>query len=153
MKRKRQFLRAIKILAPNDPFIHRAAQRVSEETLPLLPGGAALEFVVAMERLRSSIASNRTTFRSRPKRTRCRIRQTCRAQTTTCEAETYQGQLRLKDALRVKSAEYWLKLGQPDQALLELQALPKSVQSLSWVLKVHVAAVHAAGAAYMARVE
>jgi hypothetical protein len=152
MKRKNQFLRAIKILAPNDSFIHRAAQRVSEETLPLLPGGAALEFVVAMERLRSSIAFNGT---RKPNRSRCRVEATPTpgARVTPREAETLQGQLRLKDALRVKSAEYWLRLGQPEQALLELESLPKSVRRLPWVLKVHVAAVHAAGDAYMARAE
>jgi hypothetical protein len=152
MKRKHQFLQAIQILAPNDSFIHRAARRVSEDTLPLLPGGAALEFVVAMERLRSSIASSGTTC-GKPNPSTCRLESTAGARARVREPNTYQGQLRLSHALRVKSAEYWLKLGEPEQALLELRALPKSVQSLSCVLKVHLAAVHAAGDGYIARAE
>ena len=36
--------------------------------------------------------------------------------------------LRLGDALRVKSAELWLKLGQPVSALLELQQLPRKAR-------------------------
>jgi hypothetical protein len=35
--------------------------------------------------------------------------------------------LRLKDALRIKSAEFWLKLGEPGQAVLELRQVPKRV--------------------------
>jgi hypothetical protein len=46
MKRKQQFLRAIETLAPGDQFILKAAQSVPEESLPLAPGGAALELVV-----------------------------------------------------------------------------------------------------------
>jgi hypothetical protein len=150
MKRKQQFLRAIRILAPNDSFIRRAAHRVSEETLPLLPGGAALEFVVALERFRSSIAFAGTAL-PKPHHSRCRLKSP--GQTTAPDAKTFRAGLRLKDALRVKSAEYWLKLGQPDQALAELAALPKSVQRFPWPLKVHLAAVHAAGVGYITRTE
>jgi hypothetical protein len=151
MKRKQQFLRAIKILAPNDPFIRRAAHRVSQKTLPLLPGGAALEFVVALERFRSSIAFAVTAALPKPNHSRCRLKS--RGQTTASDAKTLRARLRLKDALRVKSADYWLKLGQPDQALAELAALPKSVQRFPWPLKVHLAAVHAAGEGYITRTE
>ena len=35
--------------------------------------------------------------------------------------------LTFKDAIRIKSAEFWLKLGQPAQALSELQRLPRSL--------------------------
>jgi hypothetical protein len=49
MKRKQQFLRAIQIMAPNDPLVFQAAQRVSEEALPVAPGGEALEFVEQTE--------------------------------------------------------------------------------------------------------
>ena len=34
----------------------------------------------------------------------------------------------LKEELRIKSAEFWLKLGEPVPALLELQQLPKKAQ-------------------------
>ena len=33
--------------------------------------------------------------------------------------------LTIKDAVRVKSAEFWIKLGEPRQALSELQQLPR----------------------------
>jgi predicted Zn-dependent protease len=36
--------------------------------------------------------------------------------------------LMLRDALRVRSAEMWLRLGEPAQALMELQKLPKRAQ-------------------------
>jgi hypothetical protein len=50
-------------------------------------------------------------------------------------------QLRLGDALRVKSAELWLKLGQPVPALLELQQLPRKAQGHPWANKVFRTAV------------
>jgi hypothetical protein len=34
--------------------------------------------------------------------------------------------LTIQDSLQIKAAEYWLKLGEPDQALKELEALPSS---------------------------
>src|SRR5260370_5786427 len=55
MKRKQQFLKAIQILAPGDTFIRKAAERVTEESLPVAPGGAALELVVAMQKLIPSV--------------------------------------------------------------------------------------------------
>jgi hypothetical protein len=50
--KKEKFLTAVQILAPNDAFILQSAQLVREETLPAFPGGAALEFVVALRRRR-----------------------------------------------------------------------------------------------------
>jgi hypothetical protein len=41
-------------------------------------------------------------------------------------------QMRFRDALRVRSAEYWLKLGEPYPALLELERLPDRAQSHPW---------------------
>lgn len=40
--------------------------------------------------------------------------------------------MRFRDALRVKSAEFWLKLGEPYPALLELQHLPDRIQTHPW---------------------
>jgi len=51
---------------------------------------------------------------------------------------------RLEDALLVKSAEYWLKLGEPIQALMELQQLPESKKKDPWVVKIFVSATGAA---------
>ena len=114
-------------MAPNDSFVIQAAERVSEETLPVVPGGAALEFVVAMEKLKNSVgftgAESNEVFDG---------------------IQLFDGHMQLKDALCVKSAEYWLKLGQPAQALNVMGALPESVQRNSWVVKVRVAAVGAA---------
>ena len=51
MNKKESFLKAVQILAPDDQFILQSAHCVAEESLPDTPGGAALEFVVAMQRL------------------------------------------------------------------------------------------------------
>jgi hypothetical protein len=58
MKRKRQFLRSVQILAPGDTFFLNAAQSVPEESLPVAPGGAALDLVVAMQKLMRSANDN-----------------------------------------------------------------------------------------------
>jgi hypothetical protein len=50
-------------------------------------------------------------------------------------------QFELEDELRVKSAEYWLKLGVADEALRELEALPENIWRGSRVLKLRVAAL------------
>jgi hypothetical protein len=44
--------------------------------------------------------------------------------------------MRLNEGLRIKSAEYWLKLGQPLPALLELQRLPKRARRRPWAKQV-----------------
>jgi len=36
--------------------------------------------------------------------------------------------LRFRDAWRVKSAEFWMRIGEPSQAWLELQTLPKKAR-------------------------
>jgi hypothetical protein len=58
MNTKAKFLKAVQILAPGGDFVLRAAQRVPEETLPIYPGGAALELVVALQKLGSRIVHN-----------------------------------------------------------------------------------------------
>jgi hypothetical protein len=50
-------------------------------------------------------------------------------------------QLSLAHALRIKTAEYWLQLGQGKEALRELEKLPERVQGDSRVLKARVAAI------------
>jgi hypothetical protein len=47
-------------------------------------------------------------------------------------------------ALRVKSAEFWLKLGEPTQALRELNALPAWTRRHPWAIQVLLSAVRAA---------
>src|ERR1039458_6891550 len=49
--------------------------------------------------------------------------------------------LSLKTSLQIKAAEYWLKLGEADQALRELEALPSRIWNHSWALKTRIAAV------------
>ncbi len=53
--RKMQFIRVVRLLAPQDNLAMQIARRVRENDLPAYPGGAALEFVVALSRLRSSL--------------------------------------------------------------------------------------------------
>lgn len=49
----------------------------------------------------------------------------------------------LGQALRVKSAEYWLEHGQPDEALRELEKLSRKAWDHPWAVRVRVAAVEA----------
>jgi len=48
-----------------------------------------------------------------------------------------------QDSLQIKSAEYWLKLGEADQALRELEALPSRSWKCGWALKTRIAAMGA----------
>jgi len=50
--------------------------------------------------------------------------------------------INLSDALYVKSAEFWLQLGQPSQALLELRRLSQRGRPHPWASKVFVSALH-----------
>jgi len=49
--------------------------------------------------------------------------------------------LSLAHALRIKTAEYWLLLGQGKEAINELEKLPECVQGNSRVLRVRVTAI------------
>jgi hypothetical protein len=49
----------------------------------------------------------------------------------------------LRQALRVKSAEYWMEHGQPNEALRGLEKLPQKAWNHPWVARVRVAAVKA----------
>jgi hypothetical protein len=51
--------------------------------------------------------------------------------------------LSIKDAVCVKSAEMWLKLGEPKQALQELQSLRKRAWKHPWTENVLWRAAHA----------
>ena len=55
------------------------------------------------------------------------------------------GQLSLPHALRVLSAEYWLSLGEPDQAFRELELLPNGPWGHPLAVKVRVAALGVLG--------
>ncbi len=46
----------------------------------------------------------------------------------------------LKDALHVKAAEFWLKLGEPIEAFLELEQLPRRVRRHPWAVEVFLRA-------------
>ena len=52
--------------------------------------------------------------------------------------------LPLRAALPVRSAEYWLQLGQPSLALTELASLPDAVRRHEWPMRVRLAALNAA---------
>jgi hypothetical protein len=49
----------------------------------------------------------------------------------------------LKNSLQIKAAEYWLKLGEADQALRELEAQPSGIWTHRWALKTRIAATGA----------
>jgi hypothetical protein len=149
MNRKEQFLEAVRILAPGDAFALRAASGIPENRLPAFPGGVALEFVSAIERLKG--LGRCTVDAARPRRCggaavprpTCRSRATLGQYETAGVVENLTGNLKLHDALRVKAAEYWLKLGEPAQAILELQGLPGDLQKHTWVVRVSLAALRA----------
>jgi hypothetical protein len=48
-----------------------------------------------------------------------------------------------QDSLRIKAAEYWLKLAEADQALKELEGLPSRSWKCGWALKTRIAAMGA----------
>jgi hypothetical protein len=49
--------------------------------------------------------------------------------------------LAIQDSLQIKAAEYWLKLGEADQALKELENLPSKVWTTGWALRPRIAAI------------
>ena len=49
--------------------------------------------------------------------------------------------LPIQDSLQIKAAEYWLELGEPDQALRELEALPARTWTCGWALRARIAAL------------
>ena len=51
--------------------------------------------------------------------------------------------LPLREAIPVRSAEYWLELGEPGLALKELQILSASSRQHSWPRRVQLLATHA----------
>jgi len=124
MSRKQQFMRAVEILAPDNRFIHQVAQRIPGEKLPVAPGGVALEFVVALQKLGQP--ANGVPFEVGSDRT---------------PAASAVAPISLSHALRIKSAEYWLKLGEADQALRELEHLPKSGWNHPYAVKNRIAAL------------
>jgi hypothetical protein len=120
--RKQKFMRAVQLLAPGDQFIQRAAQGVSAEKLPNFPGSAALEFVVAVQKLREP--GNRLALKT-TSRPRCASPKP----------------LSIPYAIRIKCAEYWLKLGEAEEALRELETLPRRRWNHPAAIKARVTAV------------
>ena len=123
--RKSKFLSAVQILAPHDQFIHKAAQRIPAEQLSAYPGAAALEFVVAVQKLRQPLQD-------------LQIRATKNKQRS---GSVGLAKLPISDALRIKGAEYWLKLGEADEALRELERLPGLTWKHPAALKARIAAL------------
>ena len=130
--RKQQFLTAVQILAPNDSFIIQTAQRVSEASLPAFPGGAALEFVATLETLKPAALPVNS---PRPSKPQARDRddsepglagsESPSEAVETNAAAAHPGEMVLKDAVRVRSAVFWLRLGEADLALKELEGLSR----------------------------
>jgi hypothetical protein len=123
--RRQQFEQTVQILAAGDQLIFQAAQRIPEERLPAFPGAAALEFVAAFQNLRES--------RSHPIKRK--------AHQSTCTNR----KLSLSHLIQVKSAEYWLRLGEADEAVRELEHLPGRAWNHSSAVKLRVAALEVLG--------
>jgi hypothetical protein len=119
MNAKSQFVQTIQILAPNDSIIHQAAKSLPADSLPSCSEGA-LQFVVTMQK-----GLGLGGFRQHVK---------------MGEAKD-EVLLSVPHAIRIKSAEYWLKLGEDDEALKELQKLPKKIWNHRAVVKARVAAM------------
>ena len=49
----------------------------------------------------------------------------------------------MQDSLQIKAAEYWLELGEADQALKELESLPSKSWKCGWALRTRIAALGA----------
>jgi hypothetical protein len=52
--------------------------------------------------------------------------------------------VRLEHAVRAKSAEFWLRLSEPLEALAEIENIPHPARRKGWVHRLHEAAVRAA---------
>ena len=132
--RKQQFEQTVQILAPGDQLILQAARRIPEERLPAFPGAAALEFVVAFQKQRESIG-----LPIKPKAHHARHNKHGPG------ATSINGQLSLSHLIQVKSAELWLMLGGADEAVRELEALPRRSWNHPSALKARVAALEVLG--------
>ncbi|MGH7869520.1 MAG: hypothetical protein ACREP9_18275 [Candidatus Dormibacteraceae bacterium] len=129
MNSKEHFLNAVQILAPGDEFMLQAATEVPEESLPAAPGGMALEFVVALQRENPPVFPCRSRLKSSSHRNASTVK----------EAIDFS----LQHALKLKAAEFWLRLGDPAQALIEIQTLSEKLQKHPQVLKVQLTAIGA----------
>ncbi len=56
-----------------------------------------------------------------------------------------QARIALEDAVRVKSAEYWLILGEPTEALRELEKLSRRARTHPWAERALVLVADALG--------
>jgi len=54
-----------------------------------------------------------------------------------------QPEVELGEALRIKSAEFWLKLGEVEQAILEIRTVPEPLQKHPSVVRLRLAIVRA----------
>jgi len=119
MNGKNQLLEAVEISTPSASFTPNRAHCAPARSLPVAPGGAAP--VIAPRRL----SADREPQKCR--KPECRNRNA----------------LSLSQALRIQSAHYWLKLGDADRALKELEALPCRVWNHRLAVKVRKAALQA----------
>ena len=140
-------MRPVKALASDNQFILQAAQQVTEEKLSGCPGVAALEFMAELAILLDQQPRPRKPTSKKPQQHED-LNQACVVIKTS--ADDLVGKLvpirypmTLHHALRVMSAEHWLNHGQPDEALRELEKLPRKAWNHPWALRVHQAAVNA----------
>jgi hypothetical protein len=128
MNKKTKFMQAVKNLAPNDNFIINMAQSVREDVLPQYPGIYALELVAGLQRIKClcPVITGLWRFNAGPQN-----------EPVNLDEELPGSNLKLKDAMEIRSAEYWLKLGHWEEALDALEKLSDAAKSSSWALSVY----------------
>ncbi len=120
-------IQAVQIPALGNQFIVQKPQPMSEERLP------ALEVVVAIQELREPTSVK---LPINPK-----LHHANHDKPALHSSTSIPGQLSLSHSLRIKSAEFWLILGEADEALRELEALPGRAWNHPSAKKVCVAAL------------
>jgi len=120
---RNQFFNAGQILAPDNRTTPQSAQCVPEQTLPARATGAAFELIVVVQE--PDVRINNIPVR------------------VTVQTRVVPQQLAITHALRIKSAEHWLKLCEPDRALRELEALPSRGWDHPLAVKARLAALRA----------
>jgi hypothetical protein len=148
MNRKQQFLAAVQILAPQDQFIFDAAQRIPEAKLPEIPGGAALEFVAALAKLKERLhcpskptAALRTQDDDEPQPW---LVVPSKQHDNVVKVSPVSNPISVPQGLRIKCAESLLNQGDPVRALELLEKLPARARRHPWAARVRRSAACAA---------
>jgi len=131
MNIKSMVVGAVRILTSGQ-LIQQPAHRVTQQKLPLATHYVASKSPTALQDVPDSGWPCKHRFK-----------QQLRSFENSGRDPVPQPEIHLSDALRIKSAEFWLKLGETEQALLEIRSLPEHLQNHPWVLRTRLALVRA----------